>query len=247
MRENMKKKKLIITEKPSVAIDFVKALGKFQKKDGYFENDEYIISWAVGHLVELFSPPDYDEKYKKWDLKILPVIPDKFQYKIIDKTRKQFEVLKKLINRRDVEFIINAGDAGREGELIQRLIYRLANNKKPVKRFWTSLALTPEVIRQGLKNLRDSKEFDNLFYSGQTRQIMDWLIGMNGTMSVTSKIGKELFSVGRVQTAVLYLLYKRYMEIKNFTPEKYFQLYLILEKVLMVQKFPSKRPLKFPT
>ncbi|WP_051345782.1 DNA topoisomerase 3 [Thermodesulfovibrio yellowstonii] len=214
-------KTLLLCEKPSVAIDFARALGQFQKHDGYLENEHYIITWAYGHLCELKEPEEYAPELKKWSLDTLPIFPQRFEYRVIQSAKKQFEVIKKLLHRSDVSRVVNCGDPGREGELIQRLIFKLAGNTKPVCRFWTSEALTPEVIRKNMQNLKPQSEFDRLYYSALARQWADWLVGINCTRAVTCK-NRELFSVGRVQTAVLALVVQREQEIRNFKPQTYY-------------------------
>jgi DNA topoisomerase III len=220
-------KTLILTEKPSVARDFAKALGVKSKKDGYLENEHYIITWAVGHLVELFEPQDYDTKWKKWRLDNLPILPDFFQYKPIQKTQKQLKIICGLLSKNISEQVVIATDAGREGEVIARTILltggipadKFEKNEK-IKRFWTSQALTPQVVKAGMDSLKPAGEYDRLWRAGQARQIADWLVGMNGSRSATIKMN-DLFSVGRVQTAVLALLVDRRRERENFKPEPY--------------------------
>ncbi len=216
-------KRLIITEKPSVAMDFVKALSSdraFVKHNGYYENSIYAISWAYGHLVELKSPEEYSPDLKRWARKTLPIIPDHFAYKIIRGKGKQFNVIKKLIHRKDIAGIINAGDPGREGELLQRLIYEQAGNRKLVQRFWTSNALSVSTIRSAMKALRPSNEFDNLYNAALARQHSDWLIGMSGTRALSIALG-DLYSIGRVQTCILALIVSRQKEISSFKPQDY--------------------------
>ncbi|WP_051179128.1 DNA topoisomerase 3 [Thermodesulfovibrio thiophilus] len=216
-------KLLLLTEKPSVAVDFANALGAKNRRDGYIEGDNHVITWAYGHLCALKPPEEYNPEWKKWDIAHLPIIPEQFQYRVIQSAAKQFKIIKELIHRSDVSAIVNCGDAGREGELIQRLILKLAKNKKPVYRFWTSEALTADVIRRGMQNLKPEKEFDRLYQSALARQWADWLVGINATRAVTVKSGKgELFSIGRVQTAVLALVVQRQEEIKNFKPVTYY-------------------------
>ncbi len=215
-------KQLILCEKPSVAKDFVKGIGgQFYQKEGYFENSNYIVTWAYGHLCELKEPEEYDEKLKKWSLETLPIFPERFEYKVTRDGSKQFKVIKELIHRADVSSVVIATDCGREGELIARLILMLSGNKKPVYRFWTSEALQPHIIQRELKNLKPAKEFDRLYQSALARQWADWLVGINATRAVTVKNNNELFSVGRVQTAILALIVQRENEIKNFKPQPF--------------------------
>ena len=219
-------KKLIIAEKPSVAADLAKVLGKVPKKEDHFENDQYVISSAVGHLVELFMPEDIDKELKRWTLSNLPINPQKFQLKPIEKTKKKFLELKKLIGRKDVDCIINACDAGREGELIFTYITELAKNKKPVKRLWMT-SMTTDAIRDAFKHLRDEAEMANLRDAARSRSEADWLIGINGTRGATVQFGRRggtAATVGRVQTPTLSMVYVRDQEIANFKPRAYWRI-----------------------
>ncbi len=213
--------KLILTEKPSVAQDFANAL-HCNKKEGYFENDKYIITFCVGHLLELFSPDNYSENFKKWTIESLPIIPNNFKYKPIQNTKKQFNTIKHIIKSNTFDKIILATDAGREGELIGRLVLLYANAKNETFRFWSSEALTEEVINRELSNIKPINNYDSLYKEGQCRQFSDWLIGMNLSRFYTIKLG-ELFSFGRVQVAVLGLICQRENEILNFKPKTYYQ------------------------
>lgn len=217
-------KQLILAEKPSQAQDIARGLSNnFSRKDGYLEESKFIITWAFGHLCELQEPECYDEKHKKWSIENLPIIPDQFKYKITKEGSKQFKIIKSLLQRQDVERVISATDPAREGELIARLILMLAGNRKPVYRFWTSNALTPDAVRGAMSNLKPIKEFDRLYQSALARQQADWLIGINGTRALSVKLG-ELFSVGRVQTSVLKLICDRDSEIEKFKPQDYWNL-----------------------
>ncbi len=213
---------LILTEKFSVASDFAKALGVKNKKDGYFEGDAHVITWAVGHLVELFEPDDYDPGLKKWRVETLPLIPDRFRYKPIKRTYQQFRTIKTLLTKRRFDRIIIATDAGREGEVIARTILLESGfgDKERVMRFWTSQALVPQVVRNTLKELKPMADYDRLWRAGYYRQVSDWLVGMNLTRLMTVRLG-DLFSVGRVQTAVLALIVDRRNEREHFVPETY--------------------------
>ena len=211
---------LIISEKPSVAISISKVLGATKKKDGYYEGNGYIVSWCIGHLIQMANPERYDEKYAKWNIKDLPIIPKEYKYETAKSTKKQFNILKKLMNDKDVEFVINACDAGREGESIFRLVYLQANCKKKIKRLWIS-SMEDSAIREGFDNLKDGKDYDNLFESAQARAIADWLIGMN-ISRLYSLLYKQNYSVGRVQTPTLAMIVKRDDEINNFRKEKYY-------------------------
>lgn len=216
-------KTLIITEKPSVARDIAKSLGNLKQEKDYFENEEYVISWSLGHIVELYEPEDYDKKYKFWALQTLPIIPGEFKFKPIKKTESRFKVLKKLISRKDVDKLVNACDAGREGELIFREILLLVEPKEKIlKRLWLS-AMTKEEIVKEFKGLRDSADFDRLGESAFARTEGDWLVGINATRAFTRRWG-TLLSLGRVQTPTLNIICNREQEIRNFKPETYFEL-----------------------
>ncbi len=216
-------KTLILTEKPSVARDFALALGVSSKgQEGFLENDHYIITWAIGHLLSPFDPEDYDVKFKKWSMASLPILPGEFKFKPQPKTKKQLDVIKRLLKRSDLSKIIVATDAGREGELIARLIINDSKSKAPCFRFWTSAALTKEVIHQELSKIKPLSEFDRLYVAGSARQKADWLVGMNLSRLATIKLN-DLFSIGRVQTAVLSLLVERRKAIENFKPVDYFE------------------------
>jgi len=217
-------KTFILTEKPSVARDFASALAmKSGGGDGFIENENYIISWAIGHLLTPYDPEDYDKSFKRWSLTTLPIIPSEWKFKAQPKTKKQLDIIKRLLKRTDIEKIIVATDAGREGELIARLILNEARSKVKAFRFWTSAALTKEVIHSELKNIKPLYDFDRLFIAGRARQRADWLVGMNLSRLATIKLG-DLFSVGRVQTAVLGLIVERRKAIDVFVPKDYFEL-----------------------
>ena len=211
---------LVIAEKPSVAISIAKVIGATKKKDGYYEGNGYIVSWCIGHLIQMANPDSYDEKYAKWNIKDLPIIPKEYKYETAKSTKKQFNILKKLMNDKDVEFVINACDAGREGESIFRLVYNQAHCKKKVKRLWIS-SMEDSAIKEGFDNLKDGKDYDNLFESAQARAIADWLIGMN-ISRLYSLLYQQNYSVGRVQTPTLAMIVKRDDEINNFKKEKYY-------------------------
>ena len=221
--------KLIIAEKPSVAFSIAKALNIRGSKDGYIENRNYIISWCVGHLVALAEPSVYDEKYAKWNYADLPIIPAEFQYKIYGGKQKQFKVIKSLMNRKDVTEVINACDAGREGELIFRLVYAQANCRKPVKRLWIS-SMEESAIRGGFENLKDGSAYDNLYQSALCRLWADWLVGINATR-LFSLLYRKTLNIGRVQTPTLALLCDRHNKISFFKKEKYFTVFLDLGSV----------------
>lgn len=214
-------KTLILTEKPSVARDFAYALGASNKSDGFFENDKTIITFAIGHLMELKRPDEYDPKWKRWDISLLPILPDRLSYKANSKTKKQLSIVIKQLKRKDIERIVLATDAGREGELIGRTLINEVSPKASLFRFWTSQALSPEVIKEGMRNLKALCEYDRLYYAGRARQSADWLIGMNLSRLATIRMG-DTFSVGRVQTAVLALIVAKRKEIDDFKPEPYY-------------------------
>lgn len=220
-------KKLIIAEKPSVAADIAKVLGKAKKYDEYYENDDYVISSAVGHLVELMMPADIDKKYARWTLASLPIIPDKFEVKPIEKTKKKLMSLKKLLARKDIDGVINACDAGREGELIFTYIYDIAKCKLPRQRLWVS-SMTPAAILAAFDNLRSQEQMASLQDAARCRSESDWLVGINGTRAITSRMfgakGKNLASVGRVQTPTLAMIVEREHEIQNFKSKTYWKI-----------------------
>ena len=219
--------KLVIAEKPSVAISITKVIGATKKKDGYYEGNGYKVSWCVGHLIQMANPDSYDEKYAKWNMADLPIIPREYKYEIAKSTKKQFTILKKLMNDKDIDIVINACDAGREGEAIFRLVYNQANCKKKMKRLWIS-SMEDSAIKDGFDNLKDGSCSDNLFESSQARAIADWLVGMN-LSRLYSCLYKQNYSVGRVQTPTLAMIVKRDDEIANFKKEKYFTVELNLD------------------
>ena len=217
-------KKLVIAEKPSVARDLARVLGNVPKNDDFFENDEWVIDCAVGHLVELYMPDDFDKKLKAWKLTNLPIIPPEFQLKPIAATKKKFQQLKKQLKRKDIEGVINACDAGREGELIFTYIYELAKSTKPVQRLWM-LSMTDQSIKEAFANLRDGDQLQPLQDAARCRSESDWLIGINGTRAVTIKRSRgrsrQVSTVGRVQTPTLSFVIKRENEIRNFIPKTF--------------------------
>ena len=212
--------KLVIAEKPSVAISIAKVIGANKKKDGYYEGNGYRVSWCVGHLIQMANPDVYDEKYAKWNMADLPIIPSDYKYEVAKATKKQFNILKKLMNDKEVDTVINACDAGREGESIFRLVYNQVNCKKKMKRLWIS-SMEDSAIKEGFDNLTDGKDYDNLFESAQARAIADWLVGMN-ISRLYSCLYQQNYSVGRVQTPTLAMIVKRDDEIANYQKEKYY-------------------------
>ena len=218
--------KVCITEKPSVAKDIASILGATVRRDGYYEGSGYCVTWTFGHLCTLKEPQDYTEAWKKWSLGALPMIPARFGIKLIADTgiEKQFKVIESLITQADE--VINCGDAGQEGELIQRWVMQKAKCNKPVERLWIS-SLTDESIREGFKNLRPQADFDSLYYAGLSRAIGDWILGMNATRLYTLKYsqgGGNVLSIGRVQTPTLALIVSRQKEIAAFVPEDYWEI-----------------------
>ena len=212
--------KLVIAEKPSVAISIAKVIGANKKKDGYYEGNGYRVSWCVGHIIQMANPDAYDEKYAKWNMADLPIIPSDYKYEVAKATKKQFNILKKLMNDKEVDTVINACDAGREGESIFRLVYNQVNCKKNMKRLWIS-SMEDSAIKEGFDNLTDGKDYDNLFESAQARAIADWLVGMN-ISRLYSCLYQQNYSVGRVQTPTLAMIVKRDDEIANYQKEKYY-------------------------
>lgn len=211
---------LIIAEKPSVAQSIAKVLGASNREDGYISGDKYLISWCVGHLVGLSSPEMYDEKYKSWNFETLPIIPEKWLFSINASTKAQFFKLKELISRSDVDELICATDAGREGECIFRFVYNKLGCKKPFKRLWVS-SLEESAIKEGFRNLKPGNNYDNLFSAGLARAKADWLVGMNATRLFSVRYNSKL-NIGRVQTPTLAMIVQRDYDIKHFVKQKYY-------------------------
>ena len=222
---------LVIAEKPSVALSIAKVIGAKNKKDGYYEGNGYRVSWCVGHLIQMANPDSYDEKYAKWNIDDLPIIPSEYQYDVAKATKKQFNTLKKLMNDKEIDTVINACDAGREGEAIFRLVYLQANCKKKMKRLWIS-SMEDSAIKEGFDNLKDGKDYDNLFESAQARAIADWLVGMN-ISRLYSCLYRQNYSVGRVQTPTLAMIVKRDYEITNFKKDKYYTVELSMNGFIL--------------
>ncbi len=225
--------KVCIAEKPSVAREIASVLGATSKRDGYYEGNGYAVTYTFGHLCTLMEPNDYKPYWKSWDLNNLPMLPEKFQTKVVSNSgiQKQFNIVKGLFDKADV--VINCGDAGQEGELIQRWVMNEANYKGEVQRLWIS-SLTTEAIKEGFQNLKPSEEYDNLYYAGFSRAIGDWLLGMNATRLYTVKHGgyKQVLSVGRVQTPTLAMVVDRYKSIENFKPQPYWELQTLYRDAL---------------
>ena len=212
--------KLVLAEKPSVAMSLSKVIGANQRGDGYMEGNGYIVSWCVGHLVELSQPEAYDEKYAKWRYDDLPILPEHWQYQVSTSTKKQFGILKKLMQRKDVESLICATDAGREGELIFRLVYHQCGCKKPVERLWIS-SMEDSAIREGFQRLRPGTEYDALYEAALCRERADWIVGINATRLFSCLYGQTL-NVGRVMTPTLAMVVMRDAAIRAFKPEPFY-------------------------
>ena len=219
---------LVLAEKPSVGRDIARVLGCKNEKNGYIEGNKYIVTWALGHLVTLADPETYDKKYKSWDMSDLPILPKDLKTVVIKKSAKQFNTVKAQLNRNDVNEVIIATDAGREGELVARWIIEKAHIKKPIKRLWISSS-TDKAIKEGFTKLKDAKEYNNLYYSAIARAEADWIVGINATRALTTKYNASL-SCGRVQTPTLAMILKREDEIRNFKPKDYYTLDILTEK-----------------
>ena len=216
-------KVLVLAEKPSVGRDIARVLKSNVNKGAYIEGNKYVITWALGHLVGLQDPEGYDEKYKTWSMETLPMLPKNMKLTVLKKTSKQFYEIKKLLNRNDIEEIVIATDAGREGELVARWIIEKSGVKKPIKRLWIS-SQTDKAILEGFKNLRPGSEYENLYKAAVCRAEADWLVGLNATRALTCKYNAQL-SAGRVQSPTLAMIVNREEEIKNFKPKEYFTIY----------------------
>ncbi len=218
--------KLVIAEKPSVGKSIAQVLAAKEKNNGYIKGNGYIVSWCVGHLVGLANPDLYNEKYKKWNIDDLPIIPDEFILVVNESTKEQYNILKNLMNSNEISEIICATDSGREGELIFRYVYQKTNCNKPVKRLWVS-SLTDEAIKNGFENLKDIEAYNNLYEAGFKRSIADWIIGINASRFYSALYNNKI-NVGRVQTPTLNIVVERENKIKNFTKEKYYE--IVIEK-----------------
>lgn len=214
--------KLIITEKPSVAKDIANVLGINKRENGYMTGNGYIVTWCVGHLIQLAMPEEYDQKFKSWNLDTLPIFPNKFKYTVNESTKQQYEIVKRLMNSENVDELICATDAGREGQLIFGYVYINSECKKPVKRLWIS-SMTDEAIREGFANLKDNKDYFLLYQSAKSRSEADWLVGINATRLFTVKYNQKL-TIGRVQTPTLAMIVQRQNEIDNFVPEPFYEI-----------------------
>ena len=218
--------KLIVTEKPSVAMSYAKVLGVHGRQDGYLEGNGYLVSWCVGHLVELAPPSAYGEQYVKWNIADLPILPEKWQYLVSASTKKQFSILKKLMHRAGVDTVVNSCDAGREGELIFRLVYEQAGCKKPVSRLWLS-SMEDAAVREGFANLKSSTEYDALYQAALCRERADWMVGINCSRLFSCLYGRPL-AIGRVMTPTLAMTVEREAAIAAFVPETFYTVALEL-------------------
>lgn len=212
---------LVIAEKPSVAQSYAKNLSAYKREDGYLEGESCIVSWCLGHLAEYAQPEEYDPKYEKWQFDDLPILPEAWKLKVSKDKKKQFEVIKTLMNRSDVEYLVNGCDAGREGELIFQRVYVLAGCRKPVKRLWIS-SMEDAAIQKGFQTMKSEEEYKNLCMAAVCRAQADWLIGMNGTRAYTTRYFKRLV-VGRVQTPTLAMLAERQERIEHFQKEAFYK------------------------
>lgn len=222
------KKILVLAEKPSVGRDIAKVLGCKNEKNGYIEGPKYVVTWALGHLVTLADPEAYGENYKSWNIDDLPILPKHLKTVVIKKTSKQFNTVKSQINRDDIEEIVIATDAGREGELVARWVIDKSHTKKPLKRLWISSS-TDKAIKEGFDKLKDGKEYENLYYSAIARAEADWVVGINATRALTTKHNAQL-SCGRVQTPTLAMILKREEEIRNFKAKDYYSINILAVK-----------------
>ena len=213
-------KRLVLAEKPSVGRDIARVLGCKKETHSYIEGNDYIVTWALGHLVSLADPEQYGKEYKEWNMDVLPMMPKHWKLTVLKKTSKQFQTVKKLLLRNDIKDVIIATDAGREGELVARWILQMSGNKKPIYRLWIS-SVTDKAIKDGFAHLKQGKEYDNLFRAARSRAEADWLVGINATRALTCKYNAQL-SCGRVQTPPLAMIMNREQEIRNFKPQKYY-------------------------
>ena len=217
-------KYLVIAEKPSVSKSIAKVIGAYRQEDGYLEGGDCVVSWCLGHLAEYAAPEHYDERYENWHFEDLPILPAKWKLLVHSTKKPQFNVLRKLLRSKKFDYVVNACDAGREGEAIFRRVYALAGSKLPIKRLWIS-SMEDAAIQQGFENLKDGAAYDNLFAASECRAKADWLIGMNGTRAFTKKYGRKQ-TIGRVQTPTLAMLAERQTKIQNFVKEPYYKVEL---------------------
>ena len=217
-------KYLVIAEKPSVSKSIAKVIGAYRQEDGYLEGGDCVVSWCLGHLAEYAAPEHYDERYENWRFEDLPILPVEWKLLVHNTKKPQFNVLRKLLRSKKFDYVVNACDAGREGEAIFRRVYALAGSKLPIKRLWIS-SMEDAAIQQGFENLKDGAAYDNLFAASECRAKADWLIGMNGTRAFTKKYGRKQ-TIGRVQTPTLAMLAERQAKIQNFVKEPYYKVEL---------------------
>ena len=217
-------KYLVIAEKPSVSKSIAKVIGAYRQEDGYLEGGDCVVSWCLGHLAEYAAPEHYDERYENWRFEDLPILPVEWKLLVHNTKKPQFNVLRKLLRSKKFDYVVNACDAGREGEAIFRRVYALAGSKLPIKRLWIS-SMEDAAIQQGFENLKDGAAYDNLFAASECRAKADWLIGMNGTRAFTKKYGRKQ-TIGRVQTPTLAMLAERQTKIQNFVKEPYYKVEL---------------------
>lgn len=221
-------KTLVLAEKPSVARDIARVLKCSKKLNGALEGERYIVTWALGHLVTLADPEEYDKKYKEWNMEVLPMMPKKMELVVIKQTAKQYQAVKTQLWRKDVQDIVIATDAGREGELVARWILEKAQCRKPIKRLWIS-SVTDKAIREGFASLKDGRAYHSLYDAAVSRAEADWLVGINATRALTCKYNAQL-SCGRVQTPTLAMIAAREAEIRSFKPQEYYGLTLLAGK-----------------
>ncbi|MFA7411006.1 MAG: DNA topoisomerase III [Tissierellaceae bacterium] len=234
---------LVLAEKPSVARDIARVLNCKKKGNGYLEGRKYIVTWALGHLVTLGDPEEYNKKYKTWELEDLPILPKEMKLVVIRQTAKQFNIVQSQMRRNDVDRIIIATDAGREGELVARWILDKANSRKPIKRLWIS-SVTDKAIRDGFNNLKDGNSYKNLYESAKARAEADWIVGINGTRALTVRYNSQL-SCGRVQTPTLAMIAQREEEIKKFVPKEYFGIEAATDEINFIWQDGDKNTRSF--
>lgn len=233
---------LVLAEKPSVARDIAKVLNCNSSKNGFIEGNKYVVTWALGHLVTLADPEDYDKKYKEWKIEDLPILPSPLKLTVIKQSGKQFQTVKEQMYRKDVNEIVIATDAGREGELVARWIIEKANVKKPIKRLWIS-SVTDKAIKEGFNKLKDGKEYENLYASAVARAEADWIVGINATRALTCKYNAQL-SCGRVQTPTLAMIAKREEEIQNFKPRDFYGIQALSKELKLTWQDSQTKDIK---
>lgn len=233
---------VVLAEKPSVGKDIARVLNCKKGGNGYLENDKYIVTWALGHLVTLADPESYSDEYKDWSLDTLPIIPNKLNTVVIKQTSKQYNIVKQQLNRKDVSDIVIATDAGREGELVARWIIDKSKVKKTIKRLWIS-SVTDKAIKEGFNKLKDGKDYENLYQSALSRAEADWLVGINATRALTAKYNAQL-SCGRVQTPTLAMIYQREKEIKNFKAQNYYGITAVVQNLKLIWQDSKSNDIK---